>query len=576
MLASDPIFTEKNNCRDCYKCVRWCPVKSIKVEKDSASIIPENCIHCGGCTLVCPAGAKKVRNDLSKVKGLLQSDSKIVVSIAPSFVADFQGVHHKQMIAALKMLGFDEVSETAIGAEMVSNACKDILNNGDEPFYISSACPSVVQLIDIYYPHLSNNITKVMSPLMAHASFLKQNLNQNAKVVFIGPCIAKKSEADKYPDIIDASLTFNDLKEWFESEQINPSEIETNSNEKYYPVKASSANKYPVDGGMINNIKADTSFIDVSFMSFSGVGNIKKVLADIDKWETENSVFLELLACDGGCINGPGTSTTKSLAEKRYAVIKQPNGNFDAISKQVIIPKLNLDIKLGKAIETQKYSNQEITDALAAIGKTNKNDELNCGGCGYNTCYDFVEACLRENAEHNMCVSYMRRIAQDKASALLQKMPSGVIMVNHKMEVIEVNKSFAQMLGSEIESLFELNPGLTGAQVEKLVPFHKLFSSVLQNGEEYLEKDIRENGKLFHVSIFTIQKHRIVCGLFRNMFAPEVRNEEVINRTQMVIQENLSTVQKIAFLLGENASKTESILNSIVESHHNELGENDN
>lgn len=566
MLNTHSIYTEKNNCRDCYKCVRWCPVKSIKVEKDNASIIPENCIHCGRCTLVCPANAKKVRNDVDKVKKLLAANDKVIVSLAPSFVAEFEGVSDKQMISALKLLGFDEVSETAIGAELVSAQCKKLLEEGKQAFYISTACPSVVELVNIYYPHLSDNLTPIMSPLMAHASFLRANESEDVRVVFIGPCIAKKSESDAYPELIDVSLTFKDLSAWLEEEEI----ILTDQEEdvvKFYPIKASSANKYPVDGGMINNIKEASSLVDVSFMSFSGIGNIKKVFKDINNWETTSPVFLELLACDGGCINGPGTSNKKSLAEKRYSVIKQQNGDFNIENPPVINPDLDIELRLGKSASIKQFSDQEIIEQLAAIGKSQKDDELNCGGCGYNTCRDFAIACLNNNAEQNMCVSYMRRIAQDKASALLQKMPSGVIMVNQNMEVIEANKSFAKMLGNEIETIFELNPGLAGADVTKLVPFHKLFSTVLQNGEEYLERDIREKGKLFHVSIFTIQKHRIVCGLFRNMFAPEVRNEEVVNRTQLVIKENLATVQKIAFLLGENASKTESILNTIVESH---------
>lgn len=570
MVNTHSIYTEKNNCRDCYKCVRWCPVKSIKVEKDNASIIPENCIHCGRCTLVCPANAKKVRNDIDKAKELIASKDKVIVSLAPSFIAEFDGVSQKQMISALKQLGFDEVSETAIGAELVSRECKKLLESGEQSFYISTACPSVVELVNIYYPHLSANLTPLMSPLMSHASFLRANADENIRVVFIGPCIAKKSESDTYPELIDASLTFKDLIGWLADEDIVLEDVK-GADQQFYPIKAASANKYPVDGGMINNIKASSSLVDVSFMSFSGIGNIKKVFNDIGNWKTQSPVFLELLACDGGCINGPGTTENKSLAEKRYSIITQQEDVFEMDNPPVKSQNLEIDIKLGTSANLRQFTDKEIIEELAAIGKSQKDDELDCGGCGYNTCHDFAIACLNNNAEQNMCVSYMRRVAQDKASALLQKMPSGVIMVNQNMEVIEANKSFANMLGNEIESLFEINPGLAGADVSKLVPFHKLFSTVLQNGEEYLEKDIREDGKLFHVSIFTIQKHRIVCGLFRNMFAPEVRNEEVVSRTQMVIKENLATVQKIAFLLGENASKTESILNTIVESHETDF-----
>jgi iron only hydrogenase large subunit-like protein len=564
-----PIYTEKNDCKDCYKCVRWCPVKSIKVEEDSASIINESCIHCGRCTLICPAQAKKVRNDLDKAQFIVGNHKNVIASIAPSYLSDFSDLAPSQMIAALKELGFNAVSETALGAEIVSYHCRQLLAENKKAFYISSACPSVVELIEKYYPEYIQNITPLKSPMEAHGKLLRDISSEKVKIIFIGPCIAKKVETDKEDSNIDIALTFKDLKEWFFQANIDPYGFPKTEEETFYPAKAASASMYPVDGGMINSIKDGIGFIDYTFMSFSGIGNIKKVLKGIDAFQTENPVFLELLACEGGCINGPGTVSNTSLAQKRYALLKgTPNSPF----KNDVQYQINIDHDFvpveNKEVKT--YSENDISEVLHSIGKLSEADELNCGGCGYDSCREFVMACLDKKAEQTMCVSYMRKIAQNKASALVQKMPSGVVMVNEHMKIIESNKNFAKILGQDIEMIYEINPGLVGADLKKVVSFHKLFASVLQSGEDIIEKDIRENGRLIHISVFTIQKNKVVCGLFRDMYAPEVRNDEVIKRTRKVIKENLSTVQKIAYLLGENASRTEAMLNSIVDSYENE------
>jgi iron only hydrogenase large subunit-like protein len=567
MYSSQPIYTAVNDCQDCYKCVRWCPVKSIKVEKDSASIINQDCLYCGRCTLICPAEAKRIRDDLPKAQLLLQDHKRVIASIAPSYIAEFPGIEIAQMIAALKQLGFAEVSETAIGAEWVSNVCRKLIEQGGQMVYISSACPSVVKLITKYYPHLTKYITPVLSPLLAHGTFLHASDAENVKTIFIGPCVAKKIESDENQELIDVALTFKDLRRWFDEEGIDLQSIRANESNTVFPFKAADASMYPVDGGMINSIRQGTGVTDYAFMSFSGIGNIKKVLQGIESWKPEKPMFLELLACEGGCINGPGITHDESLAIRRFNVIKKPE------SRQIdekVWPKISIQKKyeVSPTIAKLYYSETEILQALQQVGKLTVKDELNCGGCGYNSCRDFAIAFIEKKAEQNMCVSYMRKVAHNKATAILQKMPSGVIMVDENLKVIEANRSFAAMMGGDMEMVYDANPGLAGADLRKLVSCHKLFAAIMESGGKALEKDIYEGGKLYHVSIFSIQEHHIVCGLFRDMFAPEVRKDEVIRRTRKVIKENLATVQQIAFLLGENASKTEAMLNSIVESHN--------
>ncbi|WP_321281432.1 [Fe-Fe] hydrogenase large subunit C-terminal domain-containing protein [Marinifilum fragile] len=558
-----PVYTEQNDCQDCYKCIRECTLKAIKVVNNSAQILHNDCIYCGTCTQICPVNAKKVRDDVKRVKMMINRGDRIIVSIAPSFVTEFPNLKDDQFISALKELGFAEVSETALGAQEVSKHVASYVDSGENGVYISSACPSVVEMICKHYPEYKQNITPFLSPLLTHAKYLKEK-SLDSKVVFIGPCIAKKVESDEFPELLDASLTFTDLKNWFDEENLDPYLFpEDKVNNKFIPGKAGRGILYPIDGGMIMGIKENVSATDAVYMTFSGIGNIKNVLSDLNKYGKTNKLFLELLACEGGCVNGPGTEKEYSTAIKRLEVINKLDSDEVAV--------LNADFSIQRNFESilpiPKYEHSEnsIKEALTMIGKYSDKDEINCGGCGYNSCREFAKAYLEDRSEPNMCVSYMRKIAQDKSSALLRKIPSGVVIVNDELKIIEANQSFAGILGEEIEEVYQTIPGLVDADLKKIIPFHKLFASALTTGVDNLERDIKHENKILHVSIFSIHKHKIVGAIVRDMSQPYIQREEVVNRAKTVNRKNLETVQKIAYLLGENASETEEMLNSIVE-----------
>ncbi|PKQ69484.1 hypothetical protein BZG01_00710 [Labilibaculum manganireducens] len=559
-----PVYTEQNDCQDCYKCIRECKLKAIKVVNNSAQILHDDCIYCGTCTLICPVNAKKVRNDVNKVKGLLKRNQKVIVSLAPSFVTEFPNLSDGQIVAALKTLGFTHVSETALGAQKVSKKVSEFIENQDKGIYISSACPSVVEMICKHYPKYKNYITPFLSPLLTHSKYLKNRYGDDTHVVFIGPCIAKKAESDQFPELLDAALTFSDVRKWFEEENIDPYLFsEDEKEEVFVPGKAGRGVLYPIDGGMIMGVKNNTTATDAVYMTFSGITNIQLVLTDLDKYKKSTVMFLELLACDGGCVNGPGTSKSYSTAIKRLEVINKL-GKDQAY-------QLETDFSIERTfdsilpIERREHAENSIKEALTMVGKYSDKDEINCGGCGYNSCREFAGALLEDRSEPNMCVSYMRKIAHDKSSALLRKIPSGVVIVNEQLKIIEANLSFSRMMGTEIEQLYETVPGLADADLHKIAPFYKLFSSALSTGVDNLEKDIRFGNKMFHITLFSIHKNKIVGAILRDMSQPFIQREEVISRAKSVNQKNLETVQKIAYLLGENASETEEMLNSIVE-----------
>lgn len=559
-----PVYTEQNDCQDCYKCIRECKLKAIKVINNSAQILHKDCIYCGTCTLICPVNAKKVRDDLKSVKALLKRKKKVIVSLAPSFVTEFPNLSDDQMVSALKSLGFFAVSETALGAQEVSKQVSNFIDEQKHGIYISSACPSVVEMICKHYPQYKNNITPFLSPLLTHSKFLKKEYGEDTHVVFIGPCIAKKSESDEFPELLDAALTFLDLKRWFEEENVDPYLFaEKKKDDIFVPGKASKGILYPIDGGMIMGVKSNTTATDAVYMTFSGINNIQNVLTDLEKYKKPEVMFLELLACDGGCVNGPGTDKSYSTALKRLEVINKV-GSDDEV-------QLNVDFSISRnfdsieAIEIVEHSENSIKEALTMVGKYSDKDEINCGGCGYNSCREFAGALLEDKSEPNMCVSYMRKIAHEKSTVILRKIPSGVVIVDDQMKIREANLSFARMMGEEIEQLYETVPALVDAELKKIAPFHKLFSSALSTGVDNLERDIRFGNKMFHITIFSIHKNKLVGAILRDMSQPYIQREEVISRAKSVNQKNLETVQKIAYLLGENASETEEMLNSIVE-----------
>ncbi len=559
-----PVYTEQNDCQDCYKCIRECKLKAIKVVNNSAQILHNDCIYCGTCTLICPVNAKKVRDDLKSVKSLLKRKKQVMVSLAPSFVTEFPNLSDDQMVSALKSLGFFAVSETALGAQEVSKQVSHFIEDQKHGIYISSACPSVVEMICKHYPQYKNNITPFLSPLLTHAKFLKQEYGEDTPVVFIGPCVAKKSESDEFPELLDAALTFSDLKRWFEEENIDPYLFpEEKKEDVFVPGKAGRGILYPIDGGMIMGVKNNTTATDAVYMTFSGINNIQNVLTDLEKYKKPEVMFLELLACDGGCVNGPGTAKNYSTAIKRLEVINKL-GEDKGVQLIVDFP-IARDFESIDAIEIVEHSENSIKDALTMVGKYSDKDEINCGGCGYNSCREFAGALLEDKSEPNMCVSYMRKIAHEKSTAILRKIPSGVVIVDDQLKIREANLSFARMMGEDIEQLYETVPALVDADLHKIAPFHKLFSSALSTGVDNLERDIRYGNKMFHITIFSIHKNKLVGAILRDMSQPYIQREEVISRAKSVNQKNLETVQKIAYLLGENASETEEMLNSIVE-----------
>ena len=558
----NPIYTEKRECQDCYKCVRNCPVKAIKVEAGCATVISELCIVCGQCVAVCPNGAKRVRDDLPRTRQLLATKKQVLVSLAPSYVSEFPDVRPGQIIRALKKLGFFGVSETALGAQQVSARAAALLRENPNRVLASSACPTIVGYLQKHHENGAALLTGLLSPLLTHGKMLRQAFGPEIGVVFIGPCIAKKLEADGRPDLLDVALTFEDLRRWLELEKIDLPDVKETPADRFIPERAAEGAWYPVDGGMIAGMKSACAMNDCSLMAFSGLGAIRKALEGLGEMKPDNGLFLELLACEGGCVNGPKAARRAATIVKRRRVLQSvPPPDRPWPRRPVVENQADFRVARPPVIH---YSEAEIREALRAVGKLSSDDELNCGGCGYESCRDFAVALIGGKAERAMCVTYMRKLAHKKANALLQKMPSAVVIVNETLRIIEFNAAFVSLFARD-----RAGNGaavLEGVALSEVMPFAALFHNVLKTGEDILDRDLRFQNTILHATIFNIEKHCLVGGIIQDITRPAVRKEQVIRKAREVIQKQLATTQQIAYLLGENAAESEIALNSIIDS----------
>lgn len=564
------VYTLKNECLDCYKCVRECHIKAIKIQDGSASVINEKCIACGHCVTVCPSGAKKVRNDIDKVKNLIKAQKKVYVSLAPSWAGIYDLTPDK-MIAVLKKLGFYEVSETALGAQEVSIKCAEILNHAENGLYISSACPVIVDYIKLYKPELAKNIVNVASPALTHAKMLKEMYGDEISVVFIGPCIGKKNEADHNPEFLDASLTFEELNFWINDEFININELEVCEADKFVPESAYEGSLYPIEGGMNDTIKQVGINSDVSLVSLSGLKAFDRAVDGLDISTINKKIFIEALSCESGCVNGPCSASKKAGLAISTDIMSKVRYRYEIPQKARTVFEKNYK---ENPVKEDDVTYAQIQEAMQKIGKHSPDDELNCGGCGYSTCRDMAKALVKGDAEPSMCVSYMRKIAMRKAAAMLRSMPSAIVMVDKHLNIIEANDAFMRMFCGDMYEIFaNRKEGLSGAAVDRIISFGDLFAEILNSGCDMHKSHYHVQNKLYDINAFTIEKGEIVGAVITDVTKAEIDREKIAAKAREVITKNIAKVQEIACLLGEHMVETEVLLSSIAEDYSNDESE---
>lgn len=558
-----PIYTQETECQDCSKCVRYCPVKAIKVADGQARIVPEKCVACGTCVRVCPANAKRVRNDLDQTRQMLQSGEQVYVSIAPSFVSEFPEIPSGKIIAALRKLGFAGVSETALGAQEVSALVAADLAGGEKRLYLSSACPAAVTYIQKYLPDLASSITTVFSPLLSHCTMLREHFGKDIRIVFIGPCGAKKNEADRHPELLDAVITFADLRQWLEDVRIDPATLTPDPEDRFVPEASREGALYPVEGGMIETVRLQGGSDNARCITVAGINGIRHVLSGFKPKSLPQPLFMELLACRGGCINGPCARLREGNLDQWQEVIARADVPAAPVHR---IPRTDIfESVADRPLASRSFNEQELRQALRTIGKERIEDELNCGGCGYETCREFAGAFLSGHAEASMCLSYLRRQAQRKANALLHCIPSAIVLVDKDLRVVDCNRQFAGLFSEDLADAYELCPGLKGAVLEHILPFPHLFKQVCESGVTLQHDALHVDDRIYQINIFPIEPGQVTGGVISDITAHEMPREMIAKRAREVIHKNLKTVQEIACKLGENMADTEILLRSLAE-----------
>ena len=547
---------KKSNCKNCYKCIRHCPVKSIRFSGNQAHIVENECILCGQCFVVCPQNAKEIADSTERVKVMLQDASPVIASVAPSFAANYDGVGIAGMRDALKALGFYDAEETAIGAAIVKTEYERILDEGSNDILISSCCHSVNLLIQKHFPSVLPFLADIMSPMQAHSLDIKRRI-PDAKVVFIGPCVAKKDEADKYSDIVDAVLTFEELSRLFKENGIV---IE----KKPDVTEKSKTRLFPTAGGILKSMSLDNS--NYTYIAIDGTENCIAALKDIEEGKL-HKCFIEMSACSGSCIGGPVMEKQHKSPVKGYIDINAYAGKEDFDFEMPSPEKL---LKPMPAIrqEAPMPSEQEIFAVLRQMGKTKPELELNCGSCGYNTCREKAIAVCQGKAEISMCLPFLMERAENFSDYIINNTPNGILVVNENFEVQQINKSAMKIMNISKES------DVLGEPVIRILD-PKVFVDVSSSGKNVYDQRVYLAEYKRYVDqtiLYDKDFHITICMMKDVTDEEELRAKKESMRTQTVeiadkvVDKQMRIVQEIASLLGETAAETKIALTKLKES----------
>ena len=556
----DCLTLKKSNCKNCYKCIRHCPVKSIRFSGNQAYIIGNECILCGQCFVVCPQDAKQIVDETEKVRVLLQGGEPVIVSLAPSFVANYEGVGIGAMKSALKQIGFYDVEETAVGATIVKNEYERMIDEGTRDVIISSCCHSVNLLIQKYFPEELDFLADVISPMQAHCQDIKRRY-PDAKTVFIGPCVAKKDEAQYYEGFVDAVLTFDELTAWLKAENIElKRELDQNEHSR--------ARFFPTTGGILKTMTKDNP--DYTYMAIDGTENCIAALKDIESGKIHHC-FIEMSACAGSCVGGPVMEKFHRSPVKDFVSVAKFSGKEDFEVEQPDRRSLGKDFTV---IERRLLppSENEIREILLQMGKTKPSDELNCGSCGYNTCREKAVAIYHGKAEISMCLPYLKDKAENFSDTITRNTPNGLIVLNEKLEVQQINKAALKILNIRYAS------DIMGDQVVHVLDPAD-FVKVLSSGRDLHNKRVylAEYEKYVEETIVYDKEYRLLVCIMRDVTEEEVQREkkESISRQTVeiadrVVDRQMRIVQDIASLLGETAAETKIALTKLKESINDE------
>ena len=548
---------KKSNCKNCYKCIRHCPVKSIKFSGNQAHIVGNECILCGQCFVVCPQNAKEIADETERAKVLINSGAPVIASIAPSFIANYDGVGFEELKSALKKLGFADAEETAVGATIVKREYERLLEDEHRDILISSCCHSVNLLIQKYYPTCLPYLADVLSPMQAHCEDIKRRIPE-AKTVFIGPCVAKKDEADHYAGITDAVLTFEELTNWFAEAGVTL-EHKLDKNDR------SLARFFPTTGGILKTMQVNMRS-DYTYLAIDGVENCKAALHDIAEGKIHNC-FIEMSACAGSCIGGPVMEKYHRMPVRDYMAVSDYAGkeDFDVAQPDFITLRKNMEYIERKAPQP---SEKEISDALKKMGKLKPEDELNCGSCGYNTCREKAIAIIEGKAEVSMCLPFLKERAENFSDNIINNTPNGIVVLNEDYEVQQINRAALKLMNIPRAS------DVMGEPIIRILD-PKPFMDVQRTGRSLRDSKVylAEYDKYVEQTIVFDKEYKALICIMRDVTEEEEQKQkkedlsrQTVETADRVVDKQMRIVQEIASLLGETAAETKIALTKLKES----------
>ena len=542
---------KKSNCKNCYKCIRNCPVKSIKFADGQANIIPDECILCGRCFVNCPQDAKQIRDDVPRVKEMIASGKKVIASVAPSFIAEFPLMDFAAMKSALLKLGFADAQETAIGATIVKTEYEKMIASGKHDLIIYSCCHSVNALIQKYYPSVLPYLADVLSPMLAHCRVIKEE-NPGACAVFIGPCISKKEEAELYGEC-DVALTYEELEAWMNEAGVVPAGDSTE------PDEGKRGRFFPIKGGIIKSMHTENT--GFTYLAVDGVQNCIAAIKEIESGALKNC-FIEMNACEGACINGPAISHHhKPLLSGEVKVVAFAGDDEFRVAMPIDtfknIPYIGTHEKIpGEAA---------IKEILAKMGKTSPEQELNCGSCGYPTCREKAIAVYQGKADLSMCLPFLKEKAETFSGYVINNTPNAIFVLDENLCVQQINKAGCALFNLKTPS------DILGSPIVRLLnPADYL--GVMTSGVPIKEKKhyLAEYKKYVAETIVYDHEYHIVFSIMRDITSEEERQSErselcnkTVAITNEVIEKQMRVVQEIASLLGETTAETKIALTQL-------------
>lgn len=558
------VYTVTANCQDCYRCVRFCPVKAIKVSGGQACIEDDLCIKCGTCVRECPQRAKTIRSSVEEVKDLLNSGRKVAVSVAPSFAAVFDGWRTTRIPSALRRLGFEYVSETAEGAKLITEESFRSTTGGN----ICTACPAVVNYIEKYRPEHLPGLIPIVSPMVAHGRILKKRLGPDWAVVFIGPCAAKKQEAlrPEHQDAIDAVLTFTELLDWLEQEGIDLSTCTESDFESHGTLDE--ARLFPLQGGMLKTggIACDGTEADV--IHLSGAEDVMELFALSPRdW---NFIAAEPLFCAGGCINGPGFPSEKNNFQRKQDII-----DYAAKAANRKNPELDRDVNCITGFVHDKtasiadnVSEARINEILEKTGKSETELQLNCGACGYKSCRENAIAVACGMAELEMCMPYMRRLAQQRTDRIIETSPNGVVILDKELNIIHMNPAFQKM--------FLCSNGILGRRISYLLDADN-FEKLAVGTAEQCEGIRTKYGVKYHEQVYALRDEEQYVGIFSDITKAKlgegqidlIKNQTLIHARELLAHQ-ISFSQEMAHYLGKSTAQSEELVTRLMNLYEEE------